>query len=175
MFAVNHLAYFQLTNLLLDRLRASAPARIVNVASEGHKLGRIDLDDLQYENRKYSFMRVYGASKLANILFTYELARRLEGSGVTVNCLHPGAVASGLGKNNGRLGQVAMTLLKPFFLTPEQGAKTSIHLASSPEVEHTSGRYFVKCHAVPSSPASHDEALARGLWEASERLTQPSA
>jgi NAD(P)-dependent dehydrogenase (short-subunit alcohol dehydrogenase family) len=169
-FAVNHLAYFQLTNLLLARLRASAPARIVNVSSHGHRFGSLDLDDLQTERKKYAWLRVYGASKLANILFTYELARRLEGSGVTANCLHPGAVASSLGKNNGRLGRLVLPLLKPFFLSPEQGAKTSIYLASSPEVADTSGRYYVKCRAVPSSDTSHDEALARGLWEASERL-----
>ncbi|MBW2401294.1 MAG: SDR family oxidoreductase [Deltaproteobacteria bacterium] len=174
-FAVNHLAYFQLTNLLLDRLRSSAPARIVNVSSHGHKFGSIDLDDLQTERKKYAWMRVYGASKLANILFTYELSRRLEGSGVTANCLHPGAVGTSLGKNNGRLGRIVLPLLKPFFLSPEQGAQTSIYLASSPEVEGTSGRYYVKCRAVPSSPESHDEALARGLWDASERLVPFSA
>jgi NAD(P)-dependent dehydrogenase (short-subunit alcohol dehydrogenase family) len=174
-FAVNHLAYFQLTDLLLARLRASAPARIVNVSSHGHKFGSIDLDDLQTERKKYAWMRVYGASKLANILFTYELSRRLAGSGVTANCLHPGAVGTSLGKNNGRLGRMLLPLLKPFFLSPEQGAQTSIYLASSPEVEGTSGRYYVKCRAVPSSPESHDEALARGLWEASERLVTASA
>jgi len=173
-FAVNHLAYFQLTNLLLDRLRASAPARIVNVSSHGHRFGSIDLDDLQTERKKYAWFRVYCASKLANVLFTYELARRLEGSGVTVNCLHPGAVATSLGKNNGRLGRIVLPLLKPFFLSPEQGAKTSIYLASSPEVANRSGGYYVKCRAVPSSPASRDEALARGLWDASERLVADS-
>jgi NAD(P)-dependent dehydrogenase (short-subunit alcohol dehydrogenase family) len=169
-FAVNHLAHFQLTNRLLDRLRERAPARIVNVSSHGHRFGSIDLDDLQTERKKYAWLRVYGASKLANILFTCELARRLEGSGVTANCLHPGAVATSLGKNNGRLGRIVLPLLAPFFLSPEQGAKTSIFLASSPEVADTSGGYFVKCRAVPSSPASHDEARARGLWKASERL-----
>lgn len=169
-FAVNHLAHFQLANLLLARLHASAPARIVNVSSHGHKFGSIDLEDLQTERKKYAWLRVYGASKLANILFTYELARRLEGSGVTANCLHPGAVATSLGKNNGRLGHIVLPLLKPFFLSPEQGARTSIYLASSPEVATTSGRYYVKCRAVPSSAASHDEALARALWKASKRL-----
>jgi NAD(P)-dependent dehydrogenase (short-subunit alcohol dehydrogenase family) len=174
-FAVNHLAYFQLTNLLLERLRASAPARIVNVASHGHRFGSVDLDDLQTERRKYRWMRVYGASKLANILFTNELARRLDGTGVTVNCLHPGAVATSLGKNNGRLGRIILPLLKPFFLSPEDGAKTSVHLASSPDVEGVSGRYFVKCREVASSPESCDAALARGLWDASVRLTPPAA
>jgi NAD(P)-dependent dehydrogenase (short-subunit alcohol dehydrogenase family) len=173
-FAVNHLAYFQLTSLLLDRLRASAPARIVNVASHGHKFGSIDLDDLQTERKKYGWFRVYCVSKLANVLFTYELARRLEGSGVTANCLHPGAVATSLGKNNGRLGRTVLPLLKPFFLSPEQGAATSIHLASSPGLANTSGRYFVKCREAPSSDASHDEAVARALWDASERLVAAS-
>src|SRR5262249_26734382 len=127
-FAVNHLAYFLLTHLLLDRLRASAPARIVNVASEAHRWGRLDFDDLGHEHR-YRSMRVYGASKLANVLFTYELARRVAGPDVTVNCLHPGAVATRLGQNNGRVAAVLTKLLAPFFRTPADGAATSIHLA----------------------------------------------
>ena len=172
-FAVNHLAYFQLTNLLLDRLRASAPARIVNVSSHGHRFGSLDLDDLQTEQKKYQWLRVYGASKLANVLFTKGLARRLEGTGVTVNCLHPGAVATALGKNNGRLGKIILPLLKPFFLSPEDGARTSLYLASSSEVAGRSGGYYVKCREVPSSPESCDETLASGLWDASVRLTQP--
>jgi retinol dehydrogenase-12 len=169
-FAVNHLAAFLLTRLLLDRLTASRPARIVNVASNGHKYGRLDFDDLGSE-KKYSFMRVYGTSKLANVLFTYELERRLEGTGVTANCLHPGAVSTRLGMNNGRLGHIVIPLLRPFFLTPEAGAKTSIYLASSDEVEKVSGKYFVKCRPTPSSPESYDEALARRLWEKSSQLT----
>jgi NAD(P)-dependent dehydrogenase (short-subunit alcohol dehydrogenase family) len=169
-FAVNHLAYFLLTRLLLDRLIESKPARIVNVASTGHKYGKLDFDDLQSQ-RSYSCMRAYGTSKLANILFTYELARRLEGMGVTANCLHPGAVSTRLGANNGRLGRIVIPLLRPFFLTPEAGARTSIYLASSDEVENVSGKYFVKCRPVASSPESHDEALARRLWQASSRLT----
>lgn len=173
-FAVNHLAYFQLTTLLLDRLRASAPARIVNVSSHGHTMAKLDLDDLQTERAKYAWFRVYCNSKLANVLFTYELARRLEGSGVTANCLHPGAVATALGKNNGRLGRIVLPLLKPFFLSPEQGAATSIHLASAPELASTSGQYFAKCRPKASSEASHDETLARDLWDASERLVASS-
>ena len=138
-FATNHLAYFHLTLLLLDRLRASAPARIVNVASDAHRWGRLDLDDLG-NARRYRAMQVYGQSKLANILFTYELARRLAGSGVTCNCLHPGAVGTRLGHNNGTDRAACWpALLVPFFRTPAQGAETSIWLASSPEVEGVSG------------------------------------
>ena len=169
-FATNHLAYFHLTLLLLDRLRASAPARIVNVASEAHRWGHIDLDDLGNE-RRYRAMRVYGQSKLANILFTYELARRLAGSGVTVNCLHPGAVATRLGHNNGVIARALARVLRPFFRTPAQGAETSIWVATAPEVEGVSGQYFVGRRATRSSPASYDEVIARRLWDASLQLT----
>jgi len=169
-FAVNHLAYFLLTHLLLDTLKRSAPARIVNVASDAHRFGTIDLDDLGHA-RRYRAMRVYGASKLANILFTYELARGLAGTGVTANCLHPGAVATRLGHNNGRVASVITKLLKPFFRTPEQGAATAVYLASSPAVEDVSGRYFVNCHEARSSRATYDAELARRLWAASARLT----
>lgn len=169
-FAVNHLAYFALTQLLQGRLVESAPARIVNVSSDAHKFAALDLDDLQTERRKYSWMRVYGTSKLANILFTNELARRLEGTGVTANCLHPGAVGSGLGSNNGRIGKMVLPLLRPFFLTPEQGARTSIYLASSREVEGVTGGYFARCAARTPSSRARDEALAARLWEISEQL-----
>jgi len=169
-FAVNHLAYFLLTHLLLDRLQQSAPARIISVASDAHKFGAMNFDDLQAE-RRYRTMRVYGQSKLANILFTYELARRLQGTGVTVNCLHPGAVATGLGTNNGAWAKPIIKLLGLFFRSPERGAATSIYLASSPEVEGTSGKYFVDCRPRRSSPASYDEASAKRLWEISERMT----
>jgi NAD(P)-dependent dehydrogenase (short-subunit alcohol dehydrogenase family) len=168
--AVNHLAYFLLTNLLLERLKASAPARVVNVASDAHRWGRLDLDDLGHE-RGYRAMRVYGTSKLANILFTYELARRLDGSGVTANCLHPGAVATRLGHNNGAFATLLTKLLVPFFRTPAQGAATSIFLASSPAVEGVSGRYFSNRREARSSRASHDAETARRLWEASARLS----
>ena len=168
--AVNHLAYFLLTNLLLDRLRASAPARIVSVASDAHRFGKVDLDDLQAEAR-YKGMRHYGASKGCNILFTYELTRRLEGSGVTANCLHPGGVATGLGSNHGWLFSVISPLLRLFMKTPEQGAATSIYLATSPEVEGVSGRYFASCKEIRSTPQTYDEDVARRLWQESERLT----
>jgi retinol dehydrogenase-14 len=169
-FATNHLAYFQLTLLLLGRLRASAPARIVNVASDAHHWGRLDLDDLGNAKR-YRAMQVYGQSKLANILFTYELARRLAGTSVTANCLHPGAVATHLGHNNGAIARTLARLLVPFFRTPAQGAATSIWLASAPDAEGLSGQYFVDCKAKRSSPASYDETMARRLWDASLQLT----
>ncbi len=169
-FAVNHLAYFLLTHLLLERLEASAPARIVNVASDAHKFGAIDFDNLQGE-RSYRAMRVYGQSKMANILFTYELARRLEGRGVTVNCLHPGAVATGLGKNNGSWARALIAMLRPFFRTPDGGAATSIYLASAPDVAGVNGRYFVNCKDVRSSQASYDAATGRRLWAVSAQMT----
>src|SRR3984893_3641928 len=137
-FAVNHLAYFLLTMLLLDCIKRSAPARIVNVASEAHRFGTINFDDLGGE-RHYRMFGAYSQSKLANILFTYELARRLAGSGVTVNCLHPGGIASGLWTNDGLLAQLIMKAAKPFLKTPEQGARTTIYLASSDEVEGVTG------------------------------------
>jgi NAD(P)-dependent dehydrogenase (short-subunit alcohol dehydrogenase family) len=168
--AVNHLGYFLLTTLLLDRLRASAPARIVNVASDAHKFGGLDFDDLNNQ-RRYSPMRVYGQSKLANILFTSELARRLAGSGVTVNCLHPGAVATGLGKNNGAWARVLIGFLRPFFRTPAGGAATSIYLATSPAVEGVSGTYFANCREKRPSRAAQDAVAAQRLWVESERLT----
>jgi NAD(P)-dependent dehydrogenase (short-subunit alcohol dehydrogenase family) len=170
-FAVNHLAYFLLTNLLLERLRRSAPARIVNVASDAHKFGTLDFADLQNAQR-YRAMRVYGQSKLANILFTSELARRLEGSGVTANSLHPGAVATGLGKNNGAWARAIISLLRPFFRTPDGGAATSIHLASSSAVDGVSGRYFAKSREQRPSRAAQDAAAARRLWEVSEEMTR---
>jgi len=170
-FAVNHLAYWTLTLLLLDRLRESAPSRIVNVSSDAHKLvDGISFDDLGFE-RAWSTMKVYGHSKLANILFTRELARRIAGSGVTAACLHPGAVATGLGKNNGRVARGLIALLKPFFRTPEGGAETSIHLAASPDVEGRSGGYWARCRERTPSPAALDEAAALRLWEVSTKLT----
>ena len=169
-FAVNHLAYFLLTTLLLERLRASAPARIVNVASEAHKFGALDFDDLQ-NTRRYRVMSVYGQSKLANILFTAELARRLAGSGVTANSLHPGAVATGLGTNNGSWARGLIRLLRPFFRSPDDGAATSVYLATSPAVEGISGRYFAKCREKTPAAAARDQAAARRLWEISEAMT----
>ena len=170
-FATNHLAYFLLTGLLLPRLRASAPARIVSVASDAHRWGRLDLDDLQNE-RRYRGMRVYGQSKTANILWNSELARRLEGSGVTANCLHPGGIQSNLGRGNGRLLDGVHTLISKLFLkSPEEGARTSLYLAAASEVEGISGRYFARCREHRAAPHATDPELARRLWEKSEELT----
>ena len=170
-FATNHLAYFLLTNLLLDLLGASAPARIVNVSSEAERGAKINFDDLQGE-RNYSGMKAYSQSKLANILFTYELARRIKGTGVTANCLHPGLVNTGWGHRSRGLFKIGIKLATPFMLTPEEGAKTSIYLASSPEVEGVSGQYFIKCMPARSDDASYDIDRAKKLWEVSEKLTK---
>ncbi len=170
-FAVNHLAYFLLTNLLLDVLKASAPARIVSVSSGAHTSGTIRFDDLQGE-RRYSAFGAYGQSKLANILFTYELDRRLAGTGVTANCLHPGGVATGFGRNNGGLVRLIFRLIGPLLRTPEQGAETVVYLASAPEIEGVSGKYFVDKREARSSAESQDQAIAGRLWEVSAELTK---
>jgi NAD(P)-dependent dehydrogenase (short-subunit alcohol dehydrogenase family) len=169
-FAVNYLAPFLLTNLLLDVLTASAPARIVNVSSDAHKSGYIQMDDLQAEKR-YRSMRTYPQAKLAVVLFTYELARRLQGMGVTANCLHPGFVATHFAQSDG--GPAARLLVKligSFGASPQEGAKTSIYLASSPEVEGITGNYFVKSIPRRSVAISYDESLQRQLWEQSAKL-----
>ncbi len=171
-FAFNHLAYFLLTNLLLDTLIASAPARVVNVTSAMYKGNKIDFTDLQSE-RSYNRSKSYGSAKLANILFTKELARRLEGTGVTANVLHPGLVNTSFVKNesNTDLFATIFGALYPLISrTPEKGAETSIYLASSPEVEGISGKYFVDCKAVPVSPEAEDIATARKLWDVSAEL-----
>ena len=167
-WALNHLAYFLLTQELLELLKASAPARIVNVASTMHTGGFIDFGDLLGEKR-YGGIRAYSQSKLANVLFTYALARRLEGTGVTANCLHPGGVATGFGQNTGGVLKLLMKAARPFLITAEQGAATSVYLASSPDVEGVNGRYFAKCKPVRSSAASHDEALQERVWALSLR------
>jgi NAD(P)-dependent dehydrogenase (short-subunit alcohol dehydrogenase family) len=174
--AVNHLAPFLLTNLLLGRMIESAPARIVNVASDAHRLKgvRMRFDDLQGEH-EYKVVRIYGQSKLANILFTRELARRIEGTGVTANCLHPGMVATRLGGNNGLFARTVLVLLRPFSLKPEQGAETSVYLCASPDVERTNGKYFAaKKERRPSRAACDDEAASM-LWDISEAMTGLSA
>ncbi len=172
-FAVNHLAPFLLTGLLLDRLRASAPARIVTVSSGAHRRGVIDFDDLQGE-RRYSAVAAYCQSKLANALFTRELAQRLEGTGVTANCLHPGLVSTSLFRATVPWLRTVFRFARPFILTPEQGADTVIYLASSSEVADVSGLYFEKRKAVQPSDAARDAEAARRLWEESEALTAPS-
>jgi retinol dehydrogenase 12 len=168
-FALNHLAYFLLTNLLLDTIKDSAPARIINVSSDAHTAGRIEFDNLQGE-RAFS-PRAYGNSKLANILFTIELARRLEGTGVTVNALHPGLVATGFAKNNGRLIASLVSLFMPLVArSPVQGAETSIYLASSPSVEAITGKYFQDSHEVTPAPRANDMDVARKLWDVSAEM-----
>ena len=169
-FAVNHLAYFLLTGLLLPLLRKSAPARIVSVASDAHRFGQIDLDDLQNEKR-YRGLRAYGQSKGANILWNLELARRLDGSGVTANCLHPGGVRTNLGRGNGVILDVVHRVLTAIAKSPEQGAQTSIWLASSPGVEGVSGRYYANRKEKRSAAWASDPHSARRLWEISEELT----
>jgi NAD(P)-dependent dehydrogenase (short-subunit alcohol dehydrogenase family) len=169
-FAVNHLAYFLLTNLLLDVLKASAPAHVVSVSSAAHKRATLDFDNLQGE-RSYRGWRQYCRSKLMNLLFSYELARRLEGTGVTANALHPGFVATGFAGNNGWRGRLIQLAARLFGLSVEQGARTVVSLASSPEVAGVSGRYFVRERAVDSSRASYDEAAAKRLWQVSAAMT----
>jgi NAD(P)-dependent dehydrogenase (short-subunit alcohol dehydrogenase family) len=169
-FAVDYLAPFLLTNLLLDVLKASAPARIVNVSSESHEAGYIKMDDLQAK-KGYRPMRVYGQAKLALVLFTYELARRLQGTGVTANCLHPGLVATNIAQRDlWPIARTAAKLVLFFGISPEEGAKTSIYLASSPDVEGVTGKYFVKSIPKRSTPISYDESLQQQLWEESAKL-----
>ena len=169
-WAVNHLGYFLLTRLLLDTLQRSAPARIVNVASNAHQRAEIHFEDVNLA-KNYSGWRAYGQSKLANIMFTYALARRLEGTGVTVNALHPGFVATNIGANS--IPVVGSLIKRVINLTagktPEEGAETVAYLAASPEVEGVTGEYFVDCKPVASSPVSYDENAQEKLWELSER------
>ena len=169
-FAVNYLAPFLLTHVLLDVLKASAPARIVNVSSESHQSSSIKMDDLQ-GMKGYRSLNTYGQSKLAVVMFTYELARRLEGTGVTVNCLHPGFVATNFGQSStAPVIRTAVKFISRFGMSPEEGAKTSIYLASSPEVEGVTGKYFVKSIPKRSAAISYDESLQRQLWEQSAKL-----
>ena len=170
-FALNHMSYFVVTNLLLDRLKAAGNARVVSTASDAHKVGKIDFDDLQ-STQRYSAFGEYGTSKLMNILFTRELARRLKeaGAGVTANCLHPGFVATRFGDNNKGLMSFTFGLAKNFALTPEQGAQTIIYLASSPEVEGKSGGYYVKSAATTPSRAAQNAADAARLWAVSAKI-----
>ena len=170
--AVNHLGYFILTLLLWDRLQASSPARIVNVASEGHKIARLDLDDLQYQKRRYLPLLVYGQSKLANIMFTYELARRIEGSGVTANAMHPGVVRTNFGYRKGSaIWRAMLRLAGPLMLSPEKGADTGIYLATSADVAQVSGGYFSKRRPIRSSAISYHLDSCRRLWEISLQLS----
>lgn len=170
-FATNHMNYFVVTNILLDRLKATPGARIVSTASEAHKSGKLDFDDLQ-SAKSYSTFRVYGTSKLCNILFTRELARRLDGTGVTANSLHPGFVGTRFGQNNATnffMKALARTIMT-FGISPEEGAKTIIHLASSPDVATISGEYFYKCKVAEPSLAAQDDDAAKRLWDVSAKI-----
>lgn len=169
-FALNHIAYFLLTGLLLDILKKSAPSRIINVASEGHRFHGIDLDNLQGE-RGFSGLRAYDQSKLCNILFTYELARRLEGTGVTANCLHPGMVDSNFGNTASFWFRLLVRIGKPILITPERAAKAIIYLATSKDVEGSNGKYFIGRRPAESSRISYDREIQKKLWEISEKIT----
>lgn len=168
--ATNHLSYFLLTNLLLDVLEKSAPSRVVNVSSEAHKSGKLDFNDLE-SKKSYSSMRVYGTSKLMNILFTKELSKRLQGTGVTANALHPGVISSGFGKNGTGLISAFFHLAGPFLKTPDEGARTTVYLATSPEVEGVSGEYFKDSKKTHPSRVAQDPENAARLWSESEKLT----
>jgi retinol dehydrogenase 14 len=169
-FAINHLAPFLLTNLLLDRLKQSASARVVTVSSHAHAEGQIDFDDLQGE-RSYSGARAYNQSKLANVLFTYELARKLQATSVTANAVHPGVVSTSFGAEDpSGVQRLFVPFMRPFMKTPAQGAATSIHLASAPDLERVTGRYFVNSKPKRSSDRSYDEATAARLWQVSADL-----
>lgn len=169
-WAVNHLAYFMIAESLADVMRASAPARIINVSSASHYQGDIDFDDLSGA-RGYSGLRAYGQSKLANVLHAYDLARRLAGTGVTANCLHPGVISTAIGTNNAGIIGLAIRMRRLFLPGASVGARTSIYLATSPEVENTSGEYFTSCAPRKSSAKSYDRALQQRLREVSEAMT----
>jgi len=168
-FALNHLAPFLLTYELREVLRASAPARVVTVASLAHTMGKLVFDDLHME-RRYKQFRAYGTSKLCNVLFARELARRLAGTGVTSNALHPGTVASNFGSTGSWLFRIGPRLVRPFLLSTVKGARTSIHCAASPDVEGVTGEYFDRCKVARTSRAARDPELAKKLWEVSEAL-----
>lgn len=170
-FAVNHLAPFLLTDLLLTRLQQRDHARVVTVASHAHAQGRIDFDDLQGE-RFYSGARAYNQSKLANVLFSYELARRLRGSAVTANAVHPGVVNTSFGAEDpGRTQRLLVPVLRPFMKSAQRGAATSIHVSAAPQLQDVTGRYFANRQPRTSSPLSHDQAVAARLWQTSAALT----
>ncbi|MDX1797232.1 MAG: SDR family oxidoreductase [Candidatus Lokiarchaeia archaeon] len=167
-FAVHLLGPFLLTNLLLDILKKSAPSRIINVASAAHKRAKIDFEDLQSKNKKYRLFSAYGISKLAEILFTYELSRKLEGTKVTANAVHPGVVATNLGRDQSKFSQ---WVAKKFFKSPEEGAQTSIYLTSSSEVEGITGKYFINKEQRESSIESYNKENAERLWKICEEMT----
>jgi NAD(P)-dependent dehydrogenase (short-subunit alcohol dehydrogenase family) len=170
-FAVNHLGHFLLTNLLLDTLKDSAPSRVINVSSDSHRGAKIDFDNLQGQSGYWVF-KAYGQSKLANVLFTYELARHLDGTGVTVNAVHPGFVLTNMGRDNGWLiHKLVRMVMRLKGISTEEGAQTILYLAASPEVKGVTGKYFYKLKSVKSSSVSYDLVTARKLWQVSEELT----
>jgi NAD(P)-dependent dehydrogenase (short-subunit alcohol dehydrogenase family) len=173
-FAVNHLAPFLLTEALRPLLLRSTPARVVTVASDAHRGSRLDLDRLERGDWSIGWS-AYCESKLANILFTRELARRLEGTGVVANCLHPGVVRTGFGRNGPRLLRAGIGLVRPFLLSPEKGAETVVYLASEPAAGAVTGAYFVRCRETRPSPEARDDVAAARLWRLSERLTRLAA
>jgi NAD(P)-dependent dehydrogenase (short-subunit alcohol dehydrogenase family) len=170
--ATNHLGAALLTILLLDLLKASAPSRIINVSSEAQRRVRLDMNDLQFERRKFRGFAAYGQSKLLMNAFTFELARRLAGTGVTANCLHPGVVATNIwGANPPLIFKLIIALAKPFMLNSKKGAEVSLYLATSPDVAQVSGQYFVKCKPAPSNPLSRDPKVAAEIWQWTEKMT----
>lgn len=170
-FATNHLGHFLLTNLLLDELKASAPSRIINITSSAHYGTEIDFEDLEGE-KKYSGYHAYSQSKLANVLFTYQLAKRLEGTGVTANALHPGVVRTGFGKDQGGLMNITVRIGSPFMMSATRSAKAVIYLATSPKLDGVSGKFFSKGKEAKSSKQSYDVAAAEKLWNVSAELTK---
>ncbi len=171
-FAVNHLAPFLLTNLLFERMKASSPSRIITTSSVAHKGARINFDNLQFEGGHYNGLQAYRQSKLANILFTQELARRTKGSGVTSNCFHPGGVRTNLVQSSAWYYRLIWVLISPFLVSPKEGADTGIYLASSQEVESITGKYFVKRKPIVVSGSANDPLTAARLWKISEELTR---
>jgi NAD(P)-dependent dehydrogenase (short-subunit alcohol dehydrogenase family) len=170
-FATNHLGHFLLTNLLLDVLKANAPSRIINITSSAHRGTEMNFDDLQAE-KKYSGYHAYSQSKLANVLFTYQLAKRLDGTGVTVNCLHPGVVRTGFGKDVTGLMSILVRIGSPFMMSPEKSARAAIYLATSPELEGVTGKHFSRGKEEKSSTESYDAASAERLWSVSAELVK---
>jgi NAD(P)-dependent dehydrogenase (short-subunit alcohol dehydrogenase family) len=174
-FAVNHLGYFLLTHLLLDLVEKSAPSRIVNVSSVGHYRGELDFDNLQYERGGYAIMKAYSRSKLGNVLFTVELARRLAGKGVTVNCLHPGAVATNIWSHAPWFARPILSVAKLFMITPEQGGDRIVYLAAAEDVEGQSGGYYENNKRVTPSKLVQDSAVVKRLWDVSAKLVRLDA
>lgn len=168
-WALNHLGYFLLTNLLLPNIKAADKARIINVSSKVHVQGTIDFDDLAL-SEGYSWMKAYARSKLANVLFTFELANRLLDDGISVNCLHPGVVGTNFGSGNGIFYRTGFAIARPFILSPEKGAETSIYLATSEDVDGITGKYFEKCAPTPGASAANDKELQQRLWQVSEEM-----